>query len=58
MVKLEESMDIHNLQAINPAMMNLRSKSRIRDRQARHIILFAKNQVGLRNSTTLSPIPI
>ncbi len=30
-------------------MMKLRSKSRIGDRHARHIILFAKNQVGLRN---------
>ncbi len=47
-VKLEE-LDIHDLQSINPAMMKLRSKSRIGDRHARHIILFAKNQVGLRN---------
>ena len=46
--KLEE-LDIHDLQSINPAMMKLRSKSRIGDRHARHIILFAKNQVGLRN---------
>ena len=49
MVKLEEEHDIHSLQAINPAMVGLRSKGRITDRQARHIILFAKNQVGLRN---------
>ena len=49
MRKLEEEHDIHNLQAINPAMTSLRSKGRITDRQARHIILFAKNQVGLRN---------
>ena len=47
--KLEEEHDIHNLQAINPAMTKLRSKGRVTDRQARHIILFAKNQVGLRN---------
>ena len=40
---------IHTLQAINPAMEMLRSASRIGDRHARHIILFAKNQVGLRN---------
>ena len=49
MRKLEEEHDIHSLQAINPAMMGLRSGGRITDRQARHIILFAKNQVGLRN---------
>ena len=40
---------ITRLQQINPAMMELRSQSRIGDRHARHIILFAKNQVGLRN---------
>ncbi len=49
MKKLEEDHDIHSLQAINPAMMGLRSKGRVMDRHARHIILFAKNQVGLRN---------
>ena len=47
--KLEEEHDIHTLQAINPAMMKLRAGGRITDRQARHIILFAKNQQGLRN---------
>ena len=41
--------DVHTLQAINPAMTELRSANRIGDRHARHIILFAKNQVGLRN---------
>ncbi len=46
--KLEEQ-GVHSLQAINPAMVDLRSASRIGDRHARHIILFAKNQVGLRN---------
>ena len=46
--KLEEEHDIHTLQQINPVMMGLRAKGRITDRQARHIILFAKNQVGLR----------
>ena len=46
---MEEEHDIHALQAINPAMTKLRSKGRITDRQARHIILFAKNQLGLRN---------
>ncbi len=49
MQKLEEEHDIHTLQAINPAMMGLRAGGRITDRQARHIILFAKNQTGLRN---------
>ena len=49
MAQLEENHDIHTLQTINPAMMALRAKGHITDRQARHIILFAKNQVGLRN---------
>ncbi len=49
MEKLEEEHDIHTLQDINPAMTKLRSGGRITERQARHIILFAKNQVGLRN---------
>ena len=49
MKKMEEELDIHTLQAVNPAMVSLRSKGRITDRHARHIILFAKNQVGLRN---------
>lgn len=44
-----EEMDVHRLQEINPAMPSLRSQNRIGDRHARHIILFAKNQVGLRN---------
>ena len=49
MEMLEEEHNIHTLQTINPAMVKLRSGGRITDRQARHIILFAKNQVGLRN---------
>ena len=49
MRKLEEEHDVHTLQAINPAMPKLRSGGRITDRQARHIILLAKNQQGLRN---------
>ena len=49
MQKLEEEHDIHTLQAINPVMTKLRAGGHIKDRQARHIILFAKNQVGLRN---------
>ena len=42
-------MDVHTLQTINPAMESLRSQSRQTNRQPRHIILFAKNQMGLRN---------
>ena len=49
MEKLEEEHNIHNLQSVNPAMMGLRAGGHIKDRQARHIILFAKNQMGLRN---------
>lgn len=44
-----EEMDIHSLQTVNPAMPALRAKNKIGDRHARHIILFAKNQTGLRN---------
>ncbi len=47
--KLEEEHAIHTLQEINPVMANLRAQSRIDNRHARHIILFAKNQQGLRN---------
>ncbi len=46
---LAEEQNVDSLQKINPAMEGLRSQSRIGDRHARHIILFAKNQVGLRN---------
>ena len=48
-ISMLEDMGIHTLQAINPAMESLRSQNRIGDRHARHIILFAKNQLGLRN---------
>ena len=44
-----EEMDIHDLPGINPAMPALRAKNKIGDRHARHIILIAKNQMGLRN---------
>jgi len=46
---LQEEHAVERLQEINPAMVNLRAKSRIHDRHARHILLFAKNQLGLRN---------
>lgn len=47
--QLEEEHGIHTLQQVNPIMEKLRAKGRIDNRKARHIILFAKNQQGLRN---------
>ena len=44
-----EEMNVHTLQQINHAMTGLRAQNRVADRHYRHIILFAKNQVGLRN---------
>ncbi len=44
-----EELGVHSIQAIGPAMPQLRSRGRIGDRHARHIILYAKNQQGLRN---------
>ncbi len=44
-----EEMDVHSFQQINAAMTKLRAGGRVFDRQPRHIILLAKNQVGLRN---------
>ena len=41
--------EITGLHGINPLMMELRSGGHIMDRQPRHIILYAKNQIGLRN---------
>jgi len=40
---------VESLQRINPRMMALRSQNRSNTRHARHIILLAKNQMGLRN---------
>ena len=45
--KLEE-MGIHTLQEINPAMPALRSQGHA-NRRPKHIILLAKNKVGLKN---------
>ena len=45
--KLEE-MDLHSLQSINAAMPALRSRG-TGNRKPRHIILIAKNKVGLKN---------
>ncbi len=41
--------EIVSLGGINPVMMELRAGGHIMDRQPRHIILYAKNQIGLRN---------
>ena len=49
MEKLEQEYDVHTLQQINPAMIPLRSKGKVTSRQPKHIIIFAKNQIGLRN---------
>jgi len=44
-----EEMDVHRVQKINDAMSSLRTQHRAENRHAQHIILFAKNQQGLRN---------
>ena len=44
-----EERGVTRLEQINPLMLDLRAGGHIMDRQARHMILFAKNQVGLRN---------
>ncbi len=52
MVKLLErlkQMDIDSLQQINGSMEKIRTAHRADNRHAQHIILFAKNQQGLRN---------
>ena len=46
--KLAE-MDIHTLQAVNPAMTGARAQNLMSNRRLNHIIIFAKNQLGLRN---------
>ena len=48
-ISLLEEKEITTLKQINPVMMDLRAGGHILDRQARHMILFAKNQLGLRN---------
>ena len=42
-------MGVHSLQGINPVMESLRSQHRSDSRNAQHIVLIAKNQLGLRN---------
>ena len=49
MARMEEELDFHTLQEINGRMTTLRAKGHITDRHARHIIILAKNQIGLRN---------
>ena len=39
---------VHTLQQINPAMTKLRAGGKAK-RQPKHLILLAKNQLGLRN---------
>ncbi|MBQ6430976.1 MAG: PolC-type DNA polymerase III [Oscillospiraceae bacterium] len=40
---------VQDIQSVNAEMEKLRAGSRIADRRTRHIIVFAKNQLGLRN---------
>ena len=47
--KMMQEQGLDSLQKINPRMEHLRSGSKILDRRARHIIVFAKNSIGLRN---------
>ena len=44
-----EELNVHSLQQINEAMIPLRMRHRRESRHAQHMILFAKNQMGLRN---------
>ncbi len=46
--KLEKELDVHSLQAVNAAMPALRQKGHS-NRRPKHIILIAKNKVGLKN---------
>ena len=40
---------VEDIQSINADMVSLRAGGKIGDRQAKHILVFAKNQMGLRN---------
>ena len=46
--RMLEDMGIHTLQDINPAMVALRTKGKA-SRRPKHLIVLAKNQIGLRN---------
>ncbi len=45
---MERDLDVHSLQAVNAAMPELRKKGHA-NRKPKHIILIAKNKVGLKN---------
>ena len=47
--KMLQERGLNDIQDINADMVTLRSGGRITDRRAKHIIVFAKNQTGLRN---------
>ncbi len=47
--RMLEEKDIHMLREINPEMAHLRAGGKLDGRHTRHILLFAKNQTGLRN---------
>ena len=49
LIEMLAEYNVHTLQQINPAMETIRSQHRSESRHAQHIILFAKNQIGLRN---------
>lgn len=48
-ISMLEEKNILDLSAINPAMAEIRAGGKLDGRHTRHIILFAKNQTGLRN---------
>ena len=47
--KMLDEQGVHTLSAVNPRMAELRAGGRIFDRRAKHIIVLAKNSIGLRN---------
>ncbi len=47
--KMLQERGLTEIQQINGEMTQLRAGSRVMDRRARHILVFAKNQLGLRN---------
>ncbi len=48
-IPMLHDLDIHDVQTINSVLMSQFSNGVVMARQPRHIIIFAKNQVGLRN---------
>ena len=46
---LEEEHGLHELAGVNAVMEELRTGGKIKDRRAKHILVFAKNSLGLRN---------